>query len=410
MGGMMIDRAAFPADPPQTADEQSVESEEAEESSDANPRATTDEDNEWIMVDDDEDNDDETTNAIQSTFEETNTSQDKEEADIHQPSVDCSAESKRFYPRLLGFQRKGNARKTAAKRQAMIALPGNESEIFEETGVHLKDEDQILDEEEMQATVQNLGKLEVDTTSYIQEGERQDRFVETARKIVSFLKSAASKCRASEDFLLENLLSGIDNSVHFTLGNLDFTLDDLVNLPRWSVAKNLEKGVYVDVLHIKEEFEQIRQLYVGSATGKFGFAQRWYEYMQRLVKHKCGRHDQAVLKPNSTVCLRGLAQYDDTRYPWLICFAETFFMIYLGTVTDPVWRPTEDDVRRFYINNELYELVEACRRAAGLPAPLSVGLNSTWSLCQGYRVGSNINSACLKFLIITVRAQDQSAI
>ncbi|EUC32906.1 hypothetical protein COCCADRAFT_37255 [Bipolaris zeicola 26-R-13] len=400
--------------------------EETEENSYANPRAFTDDDD-WMV--DDDDNDD-AINAIQSTFEETNTSQDTEETEMQQSSVDNSAKKKRYYPRLLGFKRKGNARKNAAKLQAMNALPGHESEIFEETGVHLKDEDQILGEEEKKATVENmppkyrmdsdprLGELEVDTTSHIQEGERHDRFVETARKIVSFLKSSASTyrnlpreakkttwkpmvsglltlmCRASEDFLLENLLSGIDNSVRFTLGNLDFTLDDLVNLPRWSVTKNLEKGVYVDILHIKEELEQIRQLYVGSATGKFGIAQRWYQYLQRRVKHEYGRHSKAILKPNLTVCLRGLAQYDDTRYPWLVCFAETFFMVYLGTVTDPGWRPTTGDIREAFINDELYELVGACRRAAGLPAPLSVGLNSTWSLCQGYRGGLNINSAC----------------
>lgn len=263
-----------------------------------------------------------------------------------------------------------------------------------------------------------LGEPELDVSSNIDEEERHGRFTETARQIIRFLQFCASaylmlpeetKCttwkpmvpgmlqllsRSSEDFILENLLSGIDNPVRFALGNPDFTLDDLVNLPRLPMAKILEKGVYVDILNVQEDNHLSRYLYVGAAGGKFGLAQRWQQYLDRRVKNESGKHSRGVMQDNLTVCLRGLAHYAHSSYPWLVCFAESFSMLYLGTIQNPGYRPEEGSRSGPFVNDQLYENAELCRQAAGLPTPLSTGVNTTWSLVQGYRWG-NYRSVCI---------------
>ena len=371
------------------------------------------------------DDDDEFSRAMHLALqEELDLPEETEEAETEQPSVVESGESKpaNMYPiRIWGYKNNGNARRALAKAAAQLDSPVDMA-LSTETGVGVEDEDQALNNQEKKASVQNLptrlrmdptsdlslGSFLFDTFSTVEEKERHERFVEIARKIICFLKSTASDylrldpeskktawkpivpgllsllSRGSEDFLLENLLSGIDIPVRSTLGNPDFTIDDLVSLPGWSIEKNIEKSVYVDIVHIKEQLELIRQLYVGAASGQFGLAQRWHDYLRPAENKVSGKHGQAIMKTNSTVCLRGLAHYGNMPYPWVVCFAESF-MLYLGTVTDPGWRPREGSVKKAFIDDELYRLVEACRHGAGLSAPLSVGLNSTWSLCQGYR-------------------------
>jgi hypothetical protein len=320
---------------------------------------------------------------------------------------------------LKGFRKNGNFRKSLSKKRAAKML--NDSSIFEEMGAGLKDEDQILNAAEKKATVQNLpprfrmdgdarlGNLRIQPSLKVDEAERHERFRENARKIIRFLKFSASSYmeipredkqgewqpmvkgllvllhNASEDFLLDSLLSGIDDSVRSVLGKAGFTIEDLLSLPRWSVTQNLEKGVYLDVLGFLHGPNFIRQLYVGAAAGQFGLAQRWYQYLKRQCGSETGRHSVEVMKPGSHVQLRGLAHYGHTPYPWLTCLAESFFMLYLGTISDPGSRYDDDDHRSTLIHDDLYKLVNECRSFAGLDARLAVGLNSTWSLSQGYR-------------------------
>ena len=333
--------------------------------------------------------------------------------------------------RLMGWRKRGNARKALAQERAAKLLDKSDNAIFAETGVGLEDEDQVLDDAEKEATVENLparfrmstdprlGVPAVHTAADVDEKERLERFNETALKIIRFLKSTAKEYwdlpkstkrttwqpmvrgnltllkNASEEYLLECLLSGISDSVRSTLGKPDFTIDDLVNLPGGSVDQNIEKGVYVDILHLLHGTDTIRQLYVGAAAGKFGLAQRWHKYLTKRAGQETGKHSKELMKEGSTVCLRALARYGYTPYPWLVCFAETFFMLYLGTIEDPGYRAEPGHRAEAYLNDALYKKVKACRLSAGLTSRIAVGLNSTWSLSQGYRWAAYANTACL---------------
>ncbi|KAI4946322.1 hypothetical protein J4E86_009027 [Alternaria arbusti] len=381
-----------------------------------------DDDNDGPLLDDLSDDED-FPEASDDLTEDLGPPQKKQKTEGQQSSVTDSTKkpADEIRVKLVGWKRKGNARKALAQQRAAKLSSTSDCAIFEEIGNGLQDEDEVLDESEKKATVQNLplrfrmssdprlGVPAVDAAVDFEDKERLERFEETARNIIRFLKTTANEFlelpksvkrrtwkpmvsgmltmlrNASEEYLLECLFSGIDDSVRSTLGKPDFTVDDLVNLPGGSVDQNIEKGVYVDILHIMHGSRQIQQLYVGAATGKFGLAQRWNQYLTKKLSKETGKHALEVMKSDSTVCLRALARYGQTPYPWLVCLAETFFMLYLGTIEDPGHRPDPGHCKEPFINDTLYKNVRECRRFAGLTSRIAVGLNSTWSLSQGYR-------------------------
>lgn len=57
-------------------------------------------------------------------------------------------------------------------------------------------------------------------------------------------------------------------------------------------------------------------------------------------------------------------------------------MVYIGTVSDPGYR---NDTTKSFVNDKLYQAIDRIRQECELDAPLASGLNSTWSLTQGWR-------------------------
>jgi hypothetical protein len=291
--------------------------------------------------------------------------------------------------------------------------------IFEEEGVGLEDEDQCLNEEERadrrippRFKINSDPRLGPESGRFIDDAEfdaRCEHFRKVAHDILRFLKATATEffnipwsqaqlrwrptCKgvltllrnASEDFLLDHLLSGIEDDVQSVLGMPNFTIRDLLALPRWSMERNTEKGVYLDVLNRPRGQDRVWNLYVGSGAGKFGVAQRWYDYLEGKCKSDSTSHSKLAATDGTAINLRGLAHYGEDPFPWLPCLSETFFMLYLGTIVDPGARYEPPDFRAVLIHDDLYKIVEQCRKSVGLDAPLAYGLNYTWSIKQGYR-------------------------
>jgi len=209
---------------------------------------------------------------------------------------------------------------------------------------------------------------------------------------------------ADPDFLLESFLGGVPEETRLVLGKSNFTVDDVLSLPRLPNTILSEKGVYVsmtkgspeDTWYAASTFPRHFQLrltfasrewesYVGSACGIHGILQRWYDYIggpNPGARKETGRHSRAIFVEGRTLNFRCLAHYGHDPIPWLTHFAESVFMIYLGTVSDSGFRK---DPSSKFVHDDLYTAVYAIRAACQLDRPLAPGLNSTWSLLQGWK-------------------------
>ena len=209
---------------------------------------------------------------------------------------------------------------------------------------------------------------------------------------------------ADPDFLLESFLGGVPEETRLVLGKSNFTVDDVLSLPRLPNTILSEKGVYVsmtkgspeDTWYAASTFPRHFQLrltfasrewksYVGSASGIHGILQRWYAYIGGRnpgARKETGRHSRAIFVEGRDINLRCLAHYGHDPIPWLTIFAESVFMIYLGTISDSGFR---SDPPSKFVHDDLYTAVDAIRAACLLDRPLAPGLNSTWSLLQGWR-------------------------
>jgi hypothetical protein len=123
-------------------------------------------------------------------------------------------------------------------------------------------------------------------------------------------------------------------------------------------------------------------VYVGSATGQFGFLQCWCDYLTGNLKNT--RHEIVLLKAGRTPNLRCIAHFVFEPESWLTLLHERLMMLYLGTVNDPRLRhPSHPE--SVFVNHRLYEVFDQIRSDCGLDAPLGPGLDSTWSFSQGWR-------------------------
>ena len=187
---------------------------------------------------------------------------------------------------------------------------------------------------------------------------------------------------SDEDWLVKQVLDGIPDSTKHVLGKEGFTTSDLLSLPRWTDSDLCQKGVYLDVVCDPQHQTSRPSLYVGSAVGQDGISQRWCDYVS-IGKGRVerGLHAEAISGKMESINLRGLAQYGSDPIAWLPLFSESVFMVLLGTVRDTGKRWTGKNSNMCC--DELYDCIAECRK--GLPDAIGDGLNSTWSLIQGYR-------------------------
>jgi len=107
-----------------------------------------------------------------------------------------------------------------------------------------------------------------------------------------------------------------------------------------------------------------------------------------------GLYGDAIRDRMSHINLRPLANYGDDPVSWLTLLTESLFMVFLGTVRDTGIRST--GLMSKMCCDALYDSIEEFR--IGFPEPIGPGLNSTWSLVQGYRTNPNSlrNRCCNK--------------
>jgi hypothetical protein len=185
------------------------------------------------------------------------------------------------------------------------------------------------------------------------------------------------------------LLSGIPESTQAVLGHPGFDIQDLLQLPRLDEQVLSEKTIYMDALKYAPGEKYQWRLYVGSAVGEYGALQRWHNYHLAACDT---RHGKASRQQGRSMNLRCLAHYGLSPVSWLPIFAESIFMVFLGTISDPGFRIPKFD--RF-VNDYLYEVVDNLRTDSGLDPSISKGLNSTWSFAQGWRgVGLKVGAKC----------------
>jgi hypothetical protein len=216
---------------------------------------------------------------------------------------------------------------------------------------------------------------------------------------------AALLRRGDEDFLVESILRGVPDSIKLVLGKEHFTLEELKSLPRLSNSELTEHGVYVDVIENGGTVSEW-MLYVGSATGQFGVAQRWYTYLGSGVDGT--HHAKEVQKPGRTTNLRCIAHFGFKPDFWLTTFTETIFMLYLGSIYDPRIAWDDPDYTSKFINDTLYKEVDDIRADCALPDMVEGrGLNRTWSLVQGWKdVGIDAGAECVNCKRVTPDPSD----
>ncbi|PVI03387.1 hypothetical protein DM02DRAFT_257434 [Periconia macrospinosa] len=233
--------------------------------------------------------------------------------------------------------------------------------------------------------------------------QRIDRFEGNVRLLVNALQHLTSEIqphksglpvltmgfynlllRSKQEYLVDLFLQGVPESTKLVLGKQGFTIADLLSLPRLSASKLSEHTVYIDCLEYAPKEDGDWRLYVGSATGSYGALQRWLNYL--CPSKEKFRHTNMCQKKGRRVHLRSLSHYGFDPEPWLAVFAESIFMLYLGTVDDPraTWTTWAGNN---FCHDLLYSTVEKVRSSSNLDQPLRRGLNSTWSLAQGWRGG-----------------------
>jgi hypothetical protein len=249
------------------------------------------------------------------------------------------------------------------------------------------------DLEEQEARVQRLHDyvrlivrhLKVTAAQYIKELGHSHRFNPMTRQYTLITHNA------DEDWLVHQVIDSLPISTKMVLGKEDLAIDDLLSLPCWTEDKLSQHGIYLDVVKDPTMHEPIAQLYVGSATGKAGLSHRWAGYVSsgNGKSHVTGLHDAAIFNKIANVNLRALAGFGHDPISWLALFCESVFMVFFGTVRDTGirWNSRNPNM----CCPEIYKVIEACRD--GLPAPLGPGLNSTWSLAQGFRTNYDSDRA-----------------
>ncbi|KAH9864694.1 hypothetical protein J1614_010630, partial [Plenodomus biglobosus] len=197
---------------------------------------------------------------------------------------------------------------------------------------------------------------------------------------------------ATEDYLVEQVLSGVPESTKVVLGRKGFQMADILSLPRLSDSELSENSVYLDALEYGPNEEFRWRLYVGSAMSQFGSLTRWNTYLRKATKGT--RHERAIKKAGRRMNLRCISHYGFTPEPWLPILAEAVMMIYLGTVNDPRLRQPSHETTTF-VNDKIYETFDKIRFNCGLDAPLTLGLNLTWPCAQGWKgPGIKAGAAC----------------
>ncbi|XP_014554054.1 hypothetical protein COCVIDRAFT_18161 [Bipolaris victoriae FI3] len=187
--------------------------------------------------------------------------------------------------------------------------------------------------------------------------------------------------QSDKDFLVESFLNGVPESTKRILGQEQFGLHELKSLPRLSDSELSEKGIYIDIVEMDGEFKW--DLYVGSAVAEVGMLQRWYGYLTGVPE--TSYHGKKIAKPGNKINLRCLAHFGHDPEVWLTSFAESLFMLYLGTVYDPRKHWNNPDYSSMFINDEIYNAVSEIRKECGLVTLEARGMNRTWSLIQGWR-------------------------
>jgi hypothetical protein len=233
-------------------------------------------------------------------------------------------------------------------------------------------------------------RLKVLAAEHILKLNEQNHFLPFVRRLVPIINNA------DEDWLVETVLCGIPDSTKLVFGKDGFNASDIVSLPRLAASDGCHKGIYIDVVANSATglLGSNVQLYVGSAAGKYGIAQRWACYISagRGKTPVSGLHNQAIFNNLQNLNIRALADYGDDPIRWLPNFSESIFMLLLGTVRDTGIRKSANGEANPYCTDELYKCVAACRE--GFPEPIGEGLNSTWSLKQGFKMTLNSNRAC----------------
>jgi hypothetical protein len=210
--------------------------------------------------------------------------------------------------------------------------------------------------------------------------------------------------RVEEDFLVESILHGVPTSTKLILGKPQFTLQDLKTLPRLSNSELTEQGIYIDVVENGDNVNDWR-LYVGSASGQFGVAQRWCTYLEARTDGT--HHSKEIKKPGRTINLRCIAHFGFSPDFWLNTFAESVFMLYLDTIYDPRITWNSPDYSSLFINDALYREVSAIRSGCALPIVEGRGLNRTWPLIQGWKsVGVQPGAKCVNCLRVVPEPND----
>jgi hypothetical protein len=212
--------------------------------------------------------------------------------------------------------------------------------------------------------------------------------------------------RTKDDFLVESILHGVPTSTKLILGKPQFTLQDLKTLPCLSNSELTEQGIYIDVVEIgNNDNVNDWRLYVGSASGQFGVAQRWHTYLE--ARPEKTRHAREIKKPGRTINLRCIAHFGFSPEFWLTAFAESVFMLYLDTIHDPRISWNSPDYSNKFINDALYREVSAIRSDCALPIVEGRGLNQTWSLAQGWKgVGIKPGAKCVNCPRVVLEPND----
>lgn len=141
-----------------------------------------------------------------------------------------------------------------------------------------------------------FGVLECSSDPSSEDMTNSERFDNCIRLLIRRLKITAARSthgvfcpltrrfliimyNADEEWMTEQVLSGIPISTTSVLGKEGFNCADLLSLHRWKDEKLCQKGVYLDVV-VDPELDLVEpQLYVGLASGRNGLSQRWSDYV-----------------------------------------------------------------------------------------------------------------------------------
>jgi hypothetical protein len=131
------------------------------------------------------------------------------------------------------------------------------------------------------------------------------------------------------------------------------------------------------------QLRRVWKSYVGSGNGAHGILQRWFDYLTGSCWRETGRHSKAILVEGRQINLRGLAHHGNKSgaIPFLSVLSESVFMVYLGTISRSRSHMPPNSK---FVHAKLYDTVDQLRQDCKLDAPLAPGLNSTWSLLQGW--------------------------